>query len=64
MYKRQVQLTINSDFPRAVDKALANNIDMKMCIRDRPFEANALPEGKPGRLHHLSLKDNLSLIHI
>ena len=23
-----------------------------------PFEANALPEGKPGRLHHLSLKDN------
>ena len=23
-----------------------------------PFEANALTEGKPGRLHHLSLKDN------
>ena len=23
-----------------------------------PFEANALLEGKPGRLHHLSLKDN------
>ena len=23
-----------------------------------PFEANALPEGKAGRLHHLSLKDN------
>lgn len=23
-----------------------------------PFEANTLPEGKPGRLHHLSLKDN------
>ena len=23
-----------------------------------PFEANALPEGMPGRLHHLSLKDN------
>ena len=23
-----------------------------------PFGANALPEGKPGRLHHLSLKDN------
>ena len=23
-----------------------------------PFEVNALPEGKPGRLHHLSLKDN------
>ena len=23
-----------------------------------PFEANALPEGKPGRLHHLSMKDN------
>ena len=23
-----------------------------------PFEAIALPEGKPGRLHHLSLKDN------
>ena len=23
-----------------------------------PFEANALPEGKPGRLHHLSLKGN------
>ena len=23
-----------------------------------PFEANALHEGKPGRLHHLSLKDN------
>lgn len=23
-----------------------------------PFEANALPGGKPGRLHHLSLKDN------
>ena len=23
-----------------------------------PFEANALPDGKPGRLHHLSLKDN------
>ena len=23
-----------------------------------PFEANALPEGKLGRLHHLSLKDN------
>ena len=23
-----------------------------------PFEANALPEGNPGRLHHLSLKDN------
>ena len=23
-----------------------------------PFDANALPEGKPGRLHHLSLKDN------
>ena len=23
-----------------------------------PCEANALPEGKPGRLHHLSLKDN------
>ena len=23
-----------------------------------PFEANALSEGKPGRLHHLSLKDN------
>ena len=23
-----------------------------------PFEANALPEGKPGRLHHLSIKDN------
>ena len=23
-----------------------------------PFEASALPEGKPGRLHHLSLKDN------
>ncbi len=23
-----------------------------------PFEANELPEGKPGRLHHLSLKDN------
>lgn len=23
-----------------------------------PFETNALPEGKPGRLHHLSLKDN------
>ena len=23
-----------------------------------PFEANALPEGKPGRLHHLSLKDH------
>ena len=23
-----------------------------------PFEANALPEGRPGRLHHLSLKDN------
>ena len=23
-----------------------------------PFEANALPEGKTGRLHHLSLKDN------
>ena len=23
-----------------------------------PFEANALPEGKPDRLHHLSLKDN------
>ena len=23
-----------------------------------PFEANVLPEGKPGRLHHLSLKDN------
>ena len=23
-----------------------------------PFEANSLPEGKPGRLHHLSLKDN------
>ena len=22
------------------------------------FEANSLPEGKPGRLHHLSLKDN------
>ena len=22
-----------------------------------PFEANALPEGKPGRLHHLSFKD-------
>ena len=26
-----------------------------------PFEANALPEGKPGRLHHLSLKDNSAL---
>ncbi len=26
-----------------------------------PFEANALPEGKPGRLHHLSLKDNSSI---
>ena len=23
-----------------------------------PFEANTLPEGKPGRQHHLSLKDN------
>ena len=23
-----------------------------------PFEANPLPEGRPGRLHHLSLKDN------
>ena len=23
-----------------------------------PFEADTLPEGKPGRLHHLSLKDN------
>lgn len=23
-----------------------------------PFEANEIPEGKPGRLHHLSLKDN------
>ena len=23
-----------------------------------PFEATPLPEGKPGRLHHLSLKDN------
>ena len=23
-----------------------------------PFEANTLPDGKPGRLHHLSLKDN------
>ena len=23
-----------------------------------PFEANPLPEGEPGRLHHLSLKDN------
>ena len=23
-----------------------------------PFEANVLPDGKPGRLHHLSLKDN------
>ncbi len=23
-----------------------------------PFEANELPAGKPGRLHHLSLKDN------
>ena len=23
-----------------------------------PFEVNPLPEGKPGRLHHLSLKDN------
>ena len=23
-----------------------------------PFEANTLPEGKPGRLHYLSLKDN------
>ncbi len=26
-----------------------------------PFEANPLPEGKPGRLHHLSLKDNSSI---
>ena len=26
-----------------------------------PFEANALPEGKPGRLHHLSLKDNSAI---
>ena len=25
------------------------------------FEANALPEGKPGRLHHLSLKDNSAI---
>ena len=26
-----------------------------------PFEANALPEGTPGRLHHLSLKDNSAI---
>lgn len=26
-----------------------------------PFEANALQEGKPGRLHHLSLKDNSAI---
>ena len=26
-----------------------------------PFEANALPEGKPGRLHLLSLKDNSAI---
>ena len=26
-----------------------------------PFEANALPEGKPGQLHHLSLKDNSAI---
>ena len=26
-----------------------------------PFEANALPEGKPGRLHHLSLKDTSAI---
>ncbi len=26
-----------------------------------PFEANPLPEGKPGRLHHLSLKDNSAI---
>ena len=26
-----------------------------------PFEADALPEGKPGRLHHLSLKDNSAI---
>ena len=26
-----------------------------------PFEVNALPEGKPGRLHHLSLKDNSAI---
>ena len=26
-----------------------------------PFEANALPEGKPGRLHHLSLQDNSAI---
>ncbi|MDU8669425.1 DUF3656 domain-containing protein [Faecalibacterium prausnitzii] len=26
-----------------------------------PFEANALPEGKSGRLHHLSLKDNSAI---
>ena len=26
-----------------------------------PFEANALPDGKPGRLHHLSLKDNSAI---
>ena len=26
-----------------------------------PFEANVLPEGKPGRLHHLSLKDNSAI---
>lgn len=26
-----------------------------------PFEASALPEGKPGRLHHLSLKDNSAI---
>ena len=26
-----------------------------------PFEANALPEGKPGRLHHLSLKYNSAI---
>ena len=26
-----------------------------------PFEANALPEGRPGRLHHLSLKDNSAI---
>ena len=26
-----------------------------------PFEANALPEGKPGRLHQLSLKDNSAI---
>ena len=26
-----------------------------------PVEANALPDGKPGRLHHLSLKDNSAI---